>query len=121
MPWTYEQSTGVLLNPDGEQIAVGYSGAKGPSLNNPEREHLRGSGPIPRGRYEIRPARTSRAVGPIALDLVPVGHTAHGRSALMIHGDNRHMNRTASSGCIVLGRWARIRVSKSPDRQLNVV
>lgn len=105
--YVYESSTGRFLK-HGVQVATGYSGY-GISKNRPEREHIRGEGPIPRGRYMIGPARFSRNVGPVAMYLWPVGHDAHGRSALMIHGDNR--TQTASRGCIILPRVVRDEVA----------
>ena len=42
--------------------------------------------------------------------LWPVGHNAHGRSALMIHGDNK--TGTASKGCVIIGRATRERIAE---------
>jgi len=107
--FTYEQRTGRFLD-EGVEVAKGYSGW-GAGANNPDLENLRGVGPIPRGRYMIGPPRFSRNVGPVAMYLWPVGHTAHGRSALMIHGDNR--TSTASRGCVIIPRVVREAVAKT--------
>ncbi|NBB17027.1 DUF2778 domain-containing protein [Caulobacter sp. SLTY] len=119
--WTYRQRTGHLLK-DGVFVAKGYSG-DGPAFaegrNNPDMEHIKGKGPIPRGRWTISKPRNSVNVGPHAMDLVPVGHDAHGRTAFMIHGDNKAQD--ASRGCIILPRNIREKISASGDRKLTVV
>lgn len=116
--WTYIQSTGALFDPFGHREATGYSGRKGVWRNNPFYEQAKGYGPIPRGDYMIARPRTSAIVGPIAMDLEPVGHNAWGRTALMIHGDNK--GGDASRGCIVLDRWTRLQISGSDVRRLVV-
>jgi hypothetical protein len=118
--WTYDQSSGALTSPQGKRVAFGYSG-KGASRNIPGREHVRAQGPIPRGEWRIGAPRRSRATGPHIMDLTPVGHNAHGRSAFQIHGDNRLGNFTASSGCIILPRPIREMISASGVNRLVVV
>ena len=102
--FTYDVLTGELRDREGLILTVGYSGW-GSAKNDPTQEHVRGRGPIPRGTYMIGPPRNSKNVGPVAMYLWPIGHDAHGRSALMIHGDNT--TGTASKGCIVAERGAR--------------
>lgn len=102
-PWVYEQKTGFLFHYDnGDHVGTGYSGAPN-SVNDGSKEHLKGIGPIPKGLYAIGHPRGSEKTGRFVMDLTPLGHMALGRSGLQIHGDNREGNRTASSGCIVLG------------------
>jgi len=119
--WTYRQTSGDLIH-DGTLVGRGYSGA-GRTLdegrNNPDMETVRGKGPIPAGLWRIHPPRNSRRVGPHAMDLTPVGHRAHGRTAFMIHGDNRRGD--ASRGCIILTPGLRHRVSESGDTDLEVI
>lgn len=121
MTWRYEQSTGRLSR-NGKLVTTGYSG-DGPEhaegRNNPDMESVKGKGPIPRGRWRIGNPRTSPHVGPLAMDLTPVGHDAHRRSAFMIHGDNAA--RDASKGCIILGKTFRQAIIDSADRDLEVV
>ena len=107
--YTYNVVSGQLRGSEGYLEAVGYSGFAH-ARNNPEHEQARGLGPIPRGDYMIGPPRYSKTVGPVAMYLWPVGHNAHGRSALMIHGDNK--TNTASRGCVILGRSTRERIAK---------
>ncbi|MBX3479991.1 MAG: DUF2778 domain-containing protein [Caulobacter sp.] len=118
--WTYRQSSGLLLH-DGLRIGRGYSGAgvdRAEGRDNPEMDAFVARGPIPRGLWRIGRPRNSRRVGLHAMDLTPVGHDAHGRSAFMIHGDNAAGN--ASRGCIILSRPLRERISASGDRDLEV-
>ncbi len=116
--WTYHQGSGRLLH-NGAPVGQGYSGKRPEGRNNPAMEAVRGTGPIPRGRWRIGAPRDSRRVGPLALDLAPVGHDAHGRTAFMIHGDDREND--ASRGCIILSRPLRRRIGDSGDALLEVV
>ncbi len=52
MSWIYHQYSGELTH-NGLLIDRGYSG-KGVNRNNPAAESVKHSGPIPRGRYDIR-------------------------------------------------------------------
>jgi hypothetical protein len=124
--WTWDQSAGTLSR-DGVVISRGYSG-KGAGKNNPAMEAVRGTGPLPRGRYRIGAPRTSARTGPFAMDLFPVdatpGDTRHdttGRSAFQIHGDSVKAPGTASSGCIILPRAVRERIWNSGDHVIEVV
>lgn len=117
MPWVYDQSSGeIRLN--GQLVGSGYAG-KGLGRDNPDMEHIRDTGPIPRGTYSIGAAYEHPILGPMVMNLDPVGHTAHGRDLFRIHGDNAINN--ASEGCIVLGPSIRKRISASNDRTLEVV
>jgi hypothetical protein len=116
MGWSWDQSEGALYF-DGRWVARGYSG-RGEGRNNPAMEAVRGVGPIPAGRWRIGPPRTSTRTGPHIMDLTPIGHDAHGRSAFQIHGDNA--TGDASSGCIVLPRAYRERISGGASRVLEV-
>jgi Protein of unknown function (DUF2778) len=117
MPWTYSQSTGKLTK-GGKTVATGYSGS-GAAKNKPDQEGVANSGPIPKGKYRIGRAKTSVRTGPVVMDLSPTGHTALGRSAFQIHGDNK--TRSASHGCIILDRATRQLINKSTDKTLEVV
>lgn len=119
MTWTYHQSDGDLYL-GGEYEGRGYSG-HGAGLNNGVLEAKVGVGPIPKGRWTIGPAHLSQQTGPVTMALAPNGHSAHGRSAFEIHGDNRQMNHSASDGCIILGRAIRDKIAASGDHDLDVV
>ncbi len=56
------------------------------------------------------------------LPLVPdASNNMQGRHSFQIHGDNRSMNQTASSGCIILPRKIREQIANSGDNRLVVV
>ena len=121
MPWTYHQRTGNLYH-NGQFVATGYSG-HGAGKNKPDMEDRRGrlkAGPIPRGYYRIGPPHHGIHTGPHVMDLTPIGHTAHGRTAFQMHGDSSvHVGR-ASVGCIILKLVFRQRVADSGDDLLRV-
>lgn len=119
MTWKYEIRTGDLYAPDGKLEGRGYSG-HGLDVNQPAAESHPASGPIPRGKYRIGPARTSANTGVITMNLDPEpGTETWGRSLLRMHGDNRLGNRSASHGCVVMGRAIRLAVAASPDKELE--
>ena len=117
--WIYEQSTGKL-HFKGKVVAQGYAG-RGKGLNNPDAEKERNVGPVPRGEYTIGEAFKHPTIGPLVMRLTPIGHTAHGRSGFLIHGDNRKMDRSASRGCIILPPAVRTQIAESPVKRLRVV
>lgn len=63
MAWKYEQSTGRLYY-GSELVETGYSGSL-TNKNNPDRQQVKGMGPLPRGTYRI--AGHSRSKGPAPL------------------------------------------------------
>jgi hypothetical protein len=119
MPWTYHQADGTLYDPQGNAVASdAYSGA-GVGRNNSAMEQMPNVGPIPRGTYQIEHSRHSPRTGPVSMNLTPQpGNQMFGRSAFMIHGDNR--THTASQGCIILRRDLREQIDGSDDRELTV-
>lgn len=119
MPWRYSQRTGELTR-NGQEAGVGYSG-RGNGRNNPLMENAQNIGPIPRGRYRIGTAYIHRTKGPVTMSLTPLGHTAHGRTHFLIHGDSVAHPGNASEGCIVLSRPVREAIANSGDREIEVV
>ena len=119
MSWEYSQSTGRLTH-NGVFIEKGYSGA-GSGKDNPNMQHVKNVGPIPRGTYHIGTPRNSSSRGPHVLDLTPYGHNALGRTAFLIHGDSISSPGNASEGCIIMSRKTREKVSSSGDNVLEVV
>lgn len=121
MELCYEQSTGLLYLVDPEDgralVARGYAG-KGVGINEPSFEERVAEGPIPRGMWRIYPPVQHERLGPVSLPLAWIGETkeswvaGNGRSGFYIHGDNRHANGTASSGCIILDRTVREWIAK---------
>lgn len=111
--YVYEQATGRFLWRCGASvrlIATGYAGAPG-FVNDPYADHIRSRGPIPKGLYRIVPREHPRFAPP-ALFLAPEpGNAMHGRSGFYIHGDNARGDQSASSGCIILPKGVRERIS----------
>lgn len=117
MTWIYHQSTGNLYK-EGVLIESGYSGVF-TNKNNPDREHVKGMGPIPRGSYRINGYTDHK--GPFTINLEPQG-TTHGRDSFRIHGER--VNKPAgfaSAGCIIMSNHTRRMVARSGDNQLEVV
>ncbi|MDH5727630.1 MAG: DUF2778 domain-containing protein [Gammaproteobacteria bacterium] len=119
MPWQYDQSSGNMSH-NGVFLVKAYSGA-GIGKDNPEMEQVRNVGPIPKGMWRIGSPRNSAQSGPYVLDLTPIGHTAHGRTDFLIHGDKKDNPGNASTGCIILNRKYREQIVKSNDYTLIVV
>ena len=118
--WVYNQRTGQLRHPDGRlDPHRGYSGAPG-FVNSPEADHLSFQGPIPRGRWNIGRAYNGNR-GPVTMRLDPVGHNAHGRDDILIHGDRSDAPQVASQGCVILNRQQRNTISASGVHRLDVV
>lgn len=109
-PWLYIQSTGQLYRPDGSFCADGYSG-RAEGLDNPALENVKDEGPIPAGLYRI--GIVDEEKGPFTIHLSPDQSNAmFGRSGFLVHGDNAEVNHTASEGCIVMPRLARVELAR---------
>ena len=120
MSWFYVQRTGALFH-GAKWIVTGYSG-HGEGLNNPAMQGVQAIGPLPVGTYAIAPARTSKRLGPVVLDLLPdANNEMFGRSLFRIHGDNSKGDRSASDGCIILPRNVREFIDASQDKVMVVV
>lgn len=118
MTWKYSQRTG-RLSLGNIHIATGYSG-NGKGRNNPDMQHVRGVGPIPRGMYTISMPYKHPRLGPSVMNLDPMeGTDTLGRSLFRIHGNN--ISNNASNGCIVMGPAVRKAIAESGDSQLEVV
>ncbi|MGH9436530.1 MAG: tlde1 domain-containing protein [Terriglobia bacterium] len=122
MPWTYSQSNGALLSPDGTFYTGNYSG-HGDGVNNCKMERVRNVGPIPTGIWLIGDAFDSPKTGKVTMALSP-DHTTEtfGRFGFMIHGDEvKHPGEElASEGCIVASLSVREAIAQSADRVLCV-
>jgi hypothetical protein len=129
--WEYSQSNHqwtYVDNQTGQRTYVGpgYAG-HGEGLNNPEMQHVENVGPIPQGNYTIGPQQdnvtNARVRLPASMRLTPNPETdLLGRSGgFIIHGDNRAMTNSASSGCPIANRSIRDQIGNSGDNQLRVV
>ena len=104
MGWKYEQSTGNMYK-DGKLIESGYSGSL-TNKNNPDRQQVKGLGPLPRGTYKIACHSTSK--GPVTIILEQTSGENFGRSEFRIHGERKHGPAGfASEGCIILSLTTR--------------
>ena len=118
--WTYSQSTGKLLDSDGNLVATGYSGF-GPGRNNPTAQGIHNVGPIPQGLWVVGTMVDMQHFGPTVMRLTPApGTNALGRDGFLIHGDSAIHPGYASHGCIILPGPARQKIGLSKDRALEV-
>jgi len=118
MVWTYKQSTGELFH-NGKHIETGYSGRM-TNKNNPDREQVKGLGPIPRGRWHIGTVTTHK--GPLTIELEQQSGSTYGRSLFRMHGERTHgVPGWASEGCIIMSHHTRWLVANSSDDVLEVI
>lgn len=119
--WTYRQSDGLMLDPQGYPAGSGYSGA-GNGKNKPDAQSIHNVGPIPRGAYHIQAPQNTVTHGPYVLPLLPdPANEMFGRYGFLIHGDSVVHPGTASEGCIIMPRDVRERIWQSNDHDLTVV
>lgn len=102
----YEQSSGalVLVNDDYECPLHVCAAGRADGLNNPEMQHVRNVGPLPRGRYHMRVVEHPRFASPaIRLDwssFQKEGMENFGRSGFFIHGGSKSEGCILVNGCI---------------------
>jgi hypothetical protein len=128
LTWYYDQRTGAIhwddpATPPCDFVLKGYgfSGKKGVWRNNPERQHEKGKGPIPAGRYRIGNRRACKSDG-TPLDNFPLipdpSNNMYGRFGFLIHGGNPEGD--PSAGCIIASKAIRDAIERSGDRDLVV-
>lgn len=118
MAWIYKQSTGELFH-NGEMIEQGCAGRM-TNKNNPDRQQVRGLGPLPQGTYHIGGYTHSK--GPLTITLIQTSGESYGRSAFRIHGERiAPPAGWASEGCIIMGYHTRRLIALSSDRTLKVI
>ena len=118
--WTYRQSTGELLDPNGLPVTSGYAG-NGWGKNNPAAQDQHDVGPLPIGKYQIGNPYASPKTGAITLNLTPdPQNDMYGRAGFRIHGDSLEHPGAASDGCIILERPYRMLLGASEDHELEV-
>lgn len=120
--FTFESSTGRLLDAASKVVVVGYSGYH-EGKNNPAMQNVHNVGPIPEGIWDIvGEPFDSDMHGPYCLRLQPEGLTeTYGRDGFLCHGDSNEHPGEASRGCIILPRWARVQIWAAADRKFKVV
>lgn len=118
MVWIYHQSSGDLYQ-DGEFVEKGYSGRM-TNKNNPDRQQVKGLGPLPRGQYRID--GHTRSKGPWTIVLVQISGETFGRNNFRIHGERvGKVPGWASEGCIIMSSNTRKKIIRSQDKYLEVV
>ena len=118
MTGIYHQRSGKIYH-NNLYMGKGYAGRM-TNKNNPDRQQVKGLGPLPRERYKIT-ANTHSKV-PYTLVLEQTEGANFGRSAFRIHGERRHPPAGwASEGCIILEYPIREKIWKSKDYMLEVV
>ncbi|MBD9554414.1 DUF2778 domain-containing protein [Pantoea sp. PNT01] len=119
MAWIYHQSIGELWH-RGKLMGKGYSGSL-TNKNNPDRQHVKGMGPIPRGTWHIGGHTSSK--GPFTIILTQTSGESYGRSLFRIHGERKppKVPGFASEGCIIPGPVIRTKIIQSTDKTLEVV
>lgn len=133
--WTFEQTTGKQIDPDGVLVGIGYAGGncglRPDGVNNPVLESVVDVGPLPSGVYTrgdviLRHPR----LGNYVIPLTPDGATrakiiAYGRDpdSFFEHGDSIALAglKSASDGCIIQALDVRQAFGASLDRGLQVV
>lgn len=117
--WTYSISTGSFS--DGQNTFKGYSG-RDECKNNASDDAIVNRGPVPIGIWYIGTALDDAKLGPCIMRLTADAKTiAFGRSGFYIHGDSISHPGDASDGCIILDHTAREIISKSLDKELQVI
>lgn len=118
MSWEYNQRTGVLSH-NGVFFYTAYSGM-GAYKNDPQSEHVKDNGPIPKGYWRIVGYDNSKSPWTIRLDSIS-GTNTYGRDGFLIHGDNPKTMGSSSHGCIIVnGLEKRKSIFKSGDDILVV-
>ena len=119
MTWTYYRSSGELWH-KGVILGKGDSGNL-TNKNNPDRQHVRGMGLLPRGMSQS--VGHSMSKGPMKIILKMTSGESFGRSEFRFHGERKSPKPPGctSSGCIIIGPHVRSKIILSSDRTLEVV
>jgi hypothetical protein len=118
MVWTYKQSTGKLLH-SGKHIGTGYSGRM-TNKNNPDRELVKGLGPIPWGRWHIGTITDHK--GLLTIEPEQESGDTYGRGLFRMHGEKIHcVPGWASEGCIIMGHHVRRLGANSTATVLEII
>lgn len=110
MNLNYSQTTGHITSDDGTLITTGWSG-HGDCKNDPTKEDVVSTGPLPRGLYWVQPWEDLHpGLGPMVAYLKPdMINDMHGRGSFYIHGPamDKAKYGQESKGCIVIPRPGR--------------
>jgi hypothetical protein len=119
--WSYTQTTGKMLRPDGTLAATGYSGSPA-GINDPSKQSIHDVGPCPQGSYtmELITGPDGEAVDydhkakPVIRLIPSPKNSMFGRSGFLIHGDTTPPGH-ASLGCIIMPHNIRLEIQQSID------
>ncbi len=129
MSWTYSQSTGKLIKPDGTLEGCGFAG-NSVGLNEPAQQMTHNIGPLPQGEYTMtKYFEKHPTAGLCVIELTPAKtNTMFGRSGFLIHGSRNLLTSgldaflDSSDGCVIIGDCSmRQAIWSSLDRELVVV
>lgn len=125
MTWTFQQSSGALLDPSGNVVATGYAGgncgANPEGVNNPAMQGVKSIGPLPQGVYTLGTPEEGTHLGAFAVPLIPdPANDMLGRGSFFMHGDTTPSG-SASEGCIIMPHQTRLNVWASDDHTVTVV
>lgn len=108
----YSQSTGTWTKDDGTIVGRGWAG-RGEGKNNPSMQHVKSTGPLPRGVYKVGPWEENHpGLGPIVARLTQIEGETFGRDAFYIHGPamDPAKHGQESKGCTVVPRPDRLKI-----------
>ncbi len=129
MSWTYSQSSGKLIKPDGTLEGYGFAGNHD-GLNTPSCQLIHDKGPLPQGVYKLSSWTDKHpTMGLCVIGLTPdPSNEMFGRSGFFIHGARNLLTSglnaflQSSDGCIIIGDCTlRQAIWASLDRELVVV
>ena len=127
----YSQKDGTLMDMEDRIVGKGYSGAPG-HVNVPDSQNKQDLGVIPEGTWTIgevtERSTDTRGKGENLIRLVPDQSTAErvramGRdpNTFYIHAGKINGERTASQGCIIMGKEERAAIRELQGAKIRVV
>jgi hypothetical protein len=120
MNYVYSQSNGEMRLDDGTLVGSGWAG-RGAGKNDPDKEDVVRTGPLPRGWYTRGKLQDHPRLGKFVMELQPdLENDMHGRDDFWIHGASQKNYGQESMGCIIMPRPVRLKIAEGPDR-LQVV
>lgn len=118
--WNYYIKEHSLYHED-EFITNGCQSGHPPHVNDPTAVAIKNIGPLPPNEYLAKDAVNHHDLGPVAIELIPIGGgDMHGRGAMWIHGYNAANRLGSSRGCINAPHEIRVRFDSSKDKKVAV-
>lgn len=103
--FTYQQKTGQFWDHNGNEYYLGYAGSlTGNGKNDPEKQHVRNVGPLPRGLYLMEEV-SHHDKFKRCIRLVPEDESImFNRDAFYIHGFSSKKPDDSSLGCPIMSK-----------------